>query len=276
MKIDKIMVLNLNRATERLAAQYGIWESRKVPVNKIHRFRALDLTDFKSAEYINEACQNAGYDWLVTDPVNPRTAVVKLAHYNHLRVLTKIANGTETVLFQHDDCVLHQDWDDLLADLEAVPPEVDILWLNTHWKDPRSGYHKDMSELKNQLMETPTPKMYKNFGSYSEKARVFTPKGASRFLSLCPYSYDEGFYGEALYEKKIWLSERTAEFIPFNIFHDFTPLDRSYCQTFYCIQPNPFIRFTNHIPGPFSYVFPLKKGDLLYNMETYKDEFTDK
>ena len=276
MKIDRVISLNLDQCSERWIGQQAVFESRHVPPSVVHRQRAWSLLDFETPEELNEACKEEGFWWMYSDNINIHYESQKIFHYSQNKVLKDIALGNETVLFLEDDAILHQDWEDLEAYLDQINLPVDILWVSAHYSDPNRGYNHERTEVRESLIETGIPNLYCNFGGFGTKARIFTPAGADRFLwELSPLSYDENFQGgggPVTYWGRNWTAERNAEFIPWNIFWGYTPLDKDYCKSFYVIDPPIFDYYKNYL-FPKSHLWPGKKENLWFSRDEYRKTF---
>ena len=281
MKVDKIVILNLDQCPERWNAIQAVFESRHVPPQIVHRQRAWSLLDFETKEDLNEASKEQGFWWMYSENINPNYESQKIFHYSQNMVLKDIALGNETVLFLEDDAVLHEDWEQVEAFLASIPDtlNVDILWCSAHYSDPNRGYNYQRDEIREVLKETVIPGLYNNFGGFGTKARIFTPQGADRFLwELCPLSYDENFQGgggPVKYWTRNWTAERNAEFIPWNIYYNYTPLDSSYCESFYVIDPPIFDYYKSYL-FPKSHLWPGKKDNLWFSREEYRETFGNK
>ena len=278
MKIDRIVVLNLDQCPERWTGIQAVFESRRVPPSVVHRQRAWSLLDFETKEDLNEASKEEGFWWMYSENINPHYESQKIFHYSQNKVLKDISLGNETVLFLEDDAILHQDWEVFAAYLDQIPDSypVDILWVSAHYSDPNRGYNVEKEEVKEKLIETEVKGLYKNFGGFGTKARIFTPEGAARFLwELSPLSYDENFQGgggPVTYWGRNWTAERNAEFIPWNIFYGYTPLDPEYCESFYVIDPPVFDYYKNYL-FPKSHLWPGEEKDLWFSRENYRKTF---
>ena len=247
MKIDEIWYLNLDEAIQRKAAMEAIFAAQEVPQEIVKRYRADSINDFSSENEMYNYFIKEGFP-CITKNNFPGHRIAPLVNFNHFRVLKEIAEGTKNILFLHDDTLLMEKWCLIEKELEKIKEPIDILWFHSSWRD----YETELVELQVKAMEQRvfkqqigTRKLYNNFCGHSERARVFTPKGANLFLKWAQLEY-------------VNIPEQQPEMLPWRIYHQKTnSLALDTCQTFYTVEPDYCcdIKDTGWYIGPATYVW---------------------
>ena len=280
MKLDEIWYINLEQAVERHYAQLGHFETREVPRELVKRFIASDFMDFESYEHLCSQIRNSKFGFLASKNQNQKQelALFKLQHYNFCRALYSITKSDKNVLLIHDDCFFTIDFSKIQQILDTIDFNIDILWFHTYFLDPRTGFLEDDKKALKLGRPTQTPLVYQNFCGFSEKARLFTPKGASLFLSLIESCYNEALIWQNLANFRDGSSDSslyTAEYVPWLIANGFTEFPKETCEQFYYLNPNIIKERTLYKIGPHSFVFHDDKEGIV-DIKKYESEIEKK